>query len=145
MTTTNAHSAGNSSKIYFPQRPDQKLDLAPGGTTEMSGLSGVLAFSDMGFVRNAEYQPIAQTDKPGLLKFIEKCNDQLFALNNSIRSMSTAMVQCDKSELRNDDVDGVLFLVTGLSELINELLNALGRAQECLENNWFLESPDTEI
>jgi hypothetical protein len=86
--------------IYFPLSHDKTLDLAPGATTEMSGLSGVLTFADTGFVRNDEYQPIAQTDKPGLIMFVDKCNDQLFALNNAIRSLSTALAYTQKPSYR---------------------------------------------
>jgi hypothetical protein len=82
--------------IYFPLSHDKTLDLAPGGITEMSGLSGVMAFADAGFIRNDEYQPTAQTDKPGLIKFVDKCSDQLYALNNAIRSLSSALAYTQK-------------------------------------------------
>jgi hypothetical protein len=39
----------------------------------------------------------------------------------------------------------VLFLITGLSEITNEIMNATNQAQECLERGWFLESPAAEI
>jgi hypothetical protein len=100
MTINTAHSAGNSSSIYFPLTQTKTLDLAPGGITEMSGLSGVLTFTDTGFVRNAEYQPTAQTDKPGLIMFIDKCNNQLFALNNAIRSLSTALAYTQRQSCK---------------------------------------------
>jgi hypothetical protein len=143
MTSTTAHSAGNSC-IYFPLSHDKTLDLAPGGITEMSGLSGVLTFADTGFIRNGEYRHVAQTDKPGLTKFIDKCNDQLFALNTAIKSLSSALAYIEKDELIEEECDAVLFLITGLSEISNEVLNAMMKGQEALNNGCFLETPKPE-
>ena len=111
----------------------------------MSGLSGVLTFADTGFIRNGEYRHVAQTDKPGLTKFIDKCQDQLFALNNAIRALSAALAYTQKDDLNEGDFDAVLFLITGLSELGNEVLNAMLKGQEALDNGCFLETPKPEI
>jgi hypothetical protein len=51
----------------------------------------------MNYNRENDYRPVAQTDKYGLTRFIYKCNDQLFSLNNQITALSTALAYAQKA------------------------------------------------